>query len=62
MATLTVWKFPTAGGAEEAIRALTSDAVVDRVRGAFEGMPAELLETDLSADQEAKPREAFAED
>jgi uncharacterized membrane protein len=45
-----------------ALFALTSDTVLDRVRDAFGGMQAELLETNLSADQEARLREAFAED
>lgn len=45
-----------------ALFALTSNAVLDRVRGAFAGQEAELLETNLSDDQEAKLREAFAED
>ena len=39
---------------------LSSDAVFDRVRGEFQGSDAELITTNLSADQEAKLREAFA--
>jgi uncharacterized membrane protein len=45
-----------------ALFALTSDAVIDRVRDAFAGQQAELLETNLSSEQEAKLREVFAED
>jgi uncharacterized membrane protein len=45
-----------------ALFALTSDAVVDRVRGSFSGLQAELLETNLSEEDEAKLREVFAED
>lgn len=45
-----------------ALFALTSDAVIDRVRDAFAGHQAELLETNLSAEEEAKLREVFAED
>jgi uncharacterized membrane protein len=39
---------------------LSSDAVMDRVRSEFRGTQAELISTNLSADQEAKLREAFA--
>ncbi len=45
-----------------ALFALTSDAVMDRVRDAFAGQRPELLETNLSGEQEAKLREVFAED
>lgn len=45
-----------------ALFALTSDAVMDRVQGAFAGAKAELLETNLSKEDEAKLREVFAED
>jgi uncharacterized membrane protein len=45
-----------------ALFALTSDAVIDRVQAAFAGSKAELLETNLSHDDEAKLREVFAED
>jgi uncharacterized membrane protein len=45
-----------------ALFALTSDAVLDRVRDAFAGKQAELLETNLSAEQEARLREAFVEE
>jgi uncharacterized membrane protein len=38
---------------------LTSDAVTDKVRGAFEGVHAELLHSNLSDEQEAKLREIF---
>lgn len=39
---------------------LTSGAVIDRVRSEFSGTEAELISTNLSAEQEAKLREAFA--
>jgi uncharacterized membrane protein len=45
-----------------ALFALTSDAVMDRVHDAFSGTHAELLETNLSKDGEARLREVFAED
>ena len=41
---------------------LTSDAVVDRVKEVFAGTSAELIASNLSAEQEAKLREAFAEE
>ncbi len=44
-----------------ALFVLTSDAVVDRVRDAFAGQRAELLFTSLSAEQESRLPEAFAE-
>jgi uncharacterized membrane protein len=40
---------------------LTSEAVVDRVREQFPGHEAELISTNMSAEQEAKLREAFAQ-
>ena len=39
---------------------LSSDGVLDRLKGEFEGTEAELVSTNLSAEQEAKLREAFA--
>jgi len=39
---------------------LSSDAVYDRVKSEFQATDAELISTNLSADQEAKLREAFA--
>ena len=39
---------------------LSSDAVFDRVKAQFPGNEAELISTNLSAEQEAKLREAFA--
>jgi uncharacterized membrane protein len=45
-----------------ALFALTSDAVLDRVREAFVGHEPELLETNLSGDEEKRLREVFAED
>ncbi|GAA2790997.1 DUF1269 domain-containing protein [Kitasatospora sp. CM 4170] len=44
-----------------ALFALTTDAVLDRIRPEFEGRHAELVETNLSADEEARLREAFTE-
>jgi uncharacterized membrane protein len=44
-----------------ALFALTSDAVVDKVRDAFDETDAELLFTNLSGDQEKALREVFAE-
>jgi uncharacterized membrane protein len=44
-----------------ALFVMTSGAVVDRVKGAFPGGHAELITTNLSADQEAKLREVFSE-
>jgi uncharacterized membrane protein len=44
-----------------ALFALTSDAVIDKVHAAFEGVPAELIYTNLSADEEARLREVFGE-
>ena len=44
-----------------ALFVMTSDAVMDKVRDAFEGTgPSELLFTNLSADQESALREVFA--
>jgi uncharacterized membrane protein len=43
-----------------ALFALTSDAVVDKVAQAFQGKGGRLLETNLSNEQEATLREAFA--
>jgi uncharacterized membrane protein len=45
-----------------ALFALTSDAVLDKVSDAFAGHQAELLETNLSGEEEARLREVFAED
>ena len=44
-----------------ALFAMTENAVVDRVREAFAGTPAELLFTNLSDEQDKALREAFAE-
>ena len=41
---------------------MTSDAVVDKVSEAFAGVHAELIETNLSNEQEVQLREAFAQD
>jgi uncharacterized membrane protein len=45
-----------------ALFALTSDAVLDKVRDAFAGQNPELLETNLSGEEEARLRGAFVED
>jgi uncharacterized membrane protein len=45
-----------------ALFVLSSDAVIDRVAEKFSGTEAELISTNLSADQEAKLREAFSEE
>jgi uncharacterized membrane protein len=44
-----------------ALFAMTANAVTDRVLENFKGTRAELISTNLSADQEAKLREAFEE-
>jgi uncharacterized membrane protein len=41
---------------------LSSDAVVDKVQDAFKGTKMELLQSNMSAEQEAQLREAFGED
>jgi uncharacterized membrane protein len=45
-----------------AVFLMTSDAVVDRVVDALRGFNAELIQTNLSQEQENKLREAFAEE
>src|SRR3954447_5942020 len=45
-----------------ALFVLSSNAVVDRVKEAFEGQQMVLVETNLSRDQEDKLREVFSED
>ncbi|MBD0693069.1 DUF1269 domain-containing protein [Streptomyces sp. CBMA123] len=45
-----------------ALFVLSSDAVFDRVRLAFEGRDAELIQTNLSAEEESRLREAFSEE
>jgi uncharacterized membrane protein len=45
-----------------ALFVMSSDAVLDKVSDAFAGLNAELIETNLSEEDEAKLREAFAED
>jgi uncharacterized membrane protein len=44
-----------------AVFLMTSDAVVDRVTDALRGFNAELIQTNLSQEQETKLREVFAE-
>jgi uncharacterized membrane protein len=41
---------------------LSDNAVMDKVRAAFAGVKAELIHTNLSDDEEAKLREAFADE
>ena len=41
---------------------LSSDAVIDRVKEEFPATDAELISTNLSNEQEAKLREAFAQE
>jgi uncharacterized membrane protein len=41
---------------------LSSDAVVDKVKDAFEGTKMELIQSNLTAEQEATLREAFGEE
>ena len=45
-----------------ALFVLSSDAVIDRVKAEFPATDAELITTNLSAEQEAHLREAFAEE
>ena len=45
-----------------ALFVMTSDAVVEKVRGAFEGTHAELIHTNLTSEQEGKLREVFSEE
>jgi uncharacterized membrane protein len=45
-----------------ALFVLSSGAVIDKVHDAFKGANAELIQTNLSDEDEAKLREAFAED
>jgi uncharacterized membrane protein len=45
-----------------ALFVMTSDAVLDRVREAFPAADAELIHTNLSAEDEAALRDAFAEE
>jgi len=45
-----------------ALLLLSSDAVMDKVHQAFEGQPMQLVQTNLSGEQEGKLREVFSED
>ena len=45
-----------------ALFVMTSDAVIEKVLDAFDDVQAELIHTNLSVEEEAKLREAFAED
>ena len=60
MAALTVWKFSSPAGADSALFLLSSDAVYDKVRDEFRGTEAELIQTNLSQEQDARLRAAFA--
>ena len=44
-----------------ALFVLSSDAVLDKVRAAFEGRSPQLIHTSLSTDEEAKLRDVFAD-
>ncbi|MGI9023125.1 MAG: hypothetical protein ACR2HV_07835 [Acidimicrobiales bacterium] len=64
MATLTVWKFPTADGAEKAeetLAQLQTEGLI-KVHDRFEGTQAELISSNLSKDQEKALLESFRED
>ena len=45
-----------------ALFVMTSDAVLDKVEAAFEGQDMELIQTNLSGEDEAKLRDAFGEE
>jgi uncharacterized membrane protein len=45
-----------------ALFVMTSDVVVDKVKDAFAGVEAELIQTNLSNEEEARLREAFGEE
>jgi uncharacterized membrane protein len=45
-----------------ALFVLSSDAVIDRIKDVFQDSEAELIASNLSAEQEAKLREVFAEE
>ena len=45
-----------------ALFVLSSDAVMDRIKDAFKDINAELIASNLTADQEAKLREVFADE
>ena len=45
-----------------ALFVLSSDAVIDRIKDVFKDSQAELIASNLSAEQEAKLREVFAEE
>lgn len=59
MATLTVWKFDTPGGAEDAAEVL-KDLAQQEIITIHERPPAELIFTNLSDDQETAIRDVFA--
>jgi len=44
-----------------ALFVMSSDAVMDKVHAAFEGQPMELVQTNLTTEQESKLREVFSE-
>jgi uncharacterized membrane protein len=45
-----------------ALLLLSSEAVLDKVQAAFEGQPMQLVQTNLSQEQEEKLRDVFAEE
>ena len=51
-----------AGDGPHTLFALTSDAVIDKVHEAFGEMHPELIRSNLSAEEEERLRELFAED
>jgi uncharacterized membrane protein len=63
MATLTAWFISTVRQkvtpGTSALFLLSSGAVIDRVSAEFNGTDAELISTNLSAEQESRLREAF---
>jgi uncharacterized membrane protein len=44
-----------------ALFVMSSDAVIDKVHAAFEGQPMQLVQTNLSSDEESKLRDVFAD-
>jgi uncharacterized membrane protein len=40
---------------------MSSDAVIDKVQAAFEGQPMQLVQTNLSSDEESKLRDVFSD-
>ena len=44
-----------------ALFVMSSDAVIDKVQAAFEGQPMQLVQTNLSSDEESKLRDVFSD-